>query len=138
MIGRIDRFMKFFGFVRETPLHDEIASLKEVIQDLTTEKLIAEDRLRSALDDKQQLWGLMSTSIQDMKVAYQMHINIQWQRQGLPAPYPEAPGIPPERQTAYEAPKDPVIPRPQIPSEIIAQYKRQIASSLLSGDTILR
>lgn len=115
------------------PYEDQIAALRQSLQDVTVEKLIAEDRLRSAIVDKEQLWKLMSQSIQDMKVAYQMHINLSWQKQGLPAPYPESPGMGPEQVSAQQMPADRTIPRPMLASEAVALHKKRFIDQYFKG-----
>ena len=121
------KFLALFGLGRIAPLEAEIIRLRIALQNEATEKLIANDRLQSALDDKSHLWGIMGQSIQDMKIAYQMHINLQWQKQGLPAPYPEAPGIPAEKQTAYEKPpaEDMTKMGLKSTSQVVAEYKKK-------------
>jgi hypothetical protein len=75
--------------------HSRITQLEDTIRELTNEKLRLQDRLDAALEDRKQLWNLMQQSIDEMKIAYQSHINVQWQKQGANPPYPDAPHLPP-------------------------------------------
>jgi hypothetical protein len=75
-------------------LEAENLKLQEAVLELTNEKLRLQDRLDAAVEDRKRLWDLMSQSIEEMKIAYQSHINVQWQKQGATPPYPEAPHLP--------------------------------------------
>jgi hypothetical protein len=75
-------------------LEAENLKLQEAVMELTNEKLRLQDRLDTVIEDRKQLWDLMRKSIDEMKIAYQSHINMQWQKQGAGVPYPEAPHLP--------------------------------------------
>jgi hypothetical protein len=62
---------------------------------LTTDKLVLQDRLDAALEDRSKLWDLTRECINNERTAFQMQINAQWQKQGFGAPYPDAPHLPP-------------------------------------------
>ena len=119
------RFLRLFPQFRalESDRDARLLELRETAQELQQQNLLLQDRLDMAMQDRTKLWDLMQKSIDEMRVAYQMHINAQWQKEGHGRPYPEAPGLP-----DYAVPKqvsDPVVPRRMLPSEAAAAMTRR-------------
>lgn len=97
----------------------ENASLANSAAKSEAQNLQLQDRLDAAYEDRQRLWSLVENSIAKMETSYQMHVNVEWQKQGRSAPYPEAPQLP-EAQTHREMPND-IISRPLTMSERMAK-----------------
>jgi hypothetical protein len=97
-------------------LFSDYREKERTIDELQRQNLMLQDRLDAALEDRSRLWSLMEKSIDEMKIAYQMHINAQWQKQGNGKPYPEAPGI---HEAQLSKNMDPVVPRQMLPSEAV-------------------
>jgi hypothetical protein len=112
-------------------LEDDLALVREALQVSVQEKLRLEDRLEAALADRTKLWDLMAKSIDEMKIAYQMHVNLSIQRQGGGVPYPDAPHLP-VRQHAQES-NEPVGRRGrQLPSEAVSNASLEFVKNLYS------
>jgi hypothetical protein len=110
---------------RTQELEAENARLIEAVSELTQEKLRLQDRLDAALADRQRLWDLTSQSIDEMKLAYQSHINVQWQKQGGGTPYPDAPHLP-AHMVPKEQSHEPVGRRGRmLPSEAVQRASRE-------------
>lgn len=108
-----------------------VTVLREELQHITTEKLILQDRLDAMAEDRSRMWSLMEKSIEEMKISYQSHINVQWQKQGFGAPYPDAPQIP--HHAVPPANQEPITRR-ELPSEaqarITSNFYRSMAERL--------
>lgn len=108
-------FLRLFPQFRV--LESECQILRKSAQDSATQALLLQDRLDATLQDRSKLWDLMQESVRCERATYQAHINAQWQKEGRPAPYPEAPQLAPH---AVPQPQlDQVIPRTLTPSEAI-------------------
>lgn len=116
----LNLFPQFRSLERECQeLHSQLLSE-------SSQRLSLQDRLDAALDDRGRLWDLLSKSIDDMKLSYQMHINAQWQRQGFGTPYPEAPHI----ERGAEPRTQESISRRELPSEKIARKTNETLQHL--------
>lgn len=109
------------GAQKETAQSHE--RLCESLQKESARAAMLEDRLNSAYEDRQRLWSLVENSISKMETAYQMHVNVEWQKQGRSAPYPEAPQLP-EQQQRRDIPNS-IVPRPLTGSERMAAGTQQ-------------
>lgn len=107
-------------------LEADVSRLLDRVRDLETEKVILEDRLQASILDREHLWGLVMKSIEDMKIAYQMHINREWQKMGEAAPYPEAPHMGDGQR--FKAPENPFINRPMMGSEAVQAVTQKFIS----------
>lgn len=108
------------GYGRE--LRDENTRLLDEVQSLSGQVLVLQDRLDAALEDRSKMWTLMERSIDEMKIAYQAHINVAWQKQGHGVPYPDAPQIP---HSAVVPINQEPIRRRELPSEAVAKATNQ-------------
>jgi hypothetical protein len=100
-------------------LQAELDQVRDAYTKQATQNTILEDRLDAALADKSRMWDLMSRSIEEMKISYQMHINVAWQKQSGGVPYPSAPHLP-ESAVPKEHSTEPAGRR-ELPSEAIAR-----------------
>ena len=80
----------------------DLVFCRQANQDLTVEKLRLQDRLDSALSDKDHLWGIMQEALDNERYAMRMQVNFAVQPTGAGTPYPDAPSLPAHR-----------IPKPQ-------------------------
>lgn len=126
------RLLRLFSAFRalEQDRDATVAGLRECVQELTTEKLLLQDRLDAVLQDRSNLWELTKDCINNERLSYQSHINLQWQKQGLPAPWPNSPGMP--EGTTPATHQDP-IPRRELPSEAMARKTRNFYSSVAAS-----
>lgn len=111
--------------------HKEVERLRGVIQDLQHEKLMLQDRLDAATEDRSKLWGLASECIGHERVAYQMQVNAQWQKQGFGAPYPDAPQLPQSAVPSNEPVEGPK--RPVFMSSKMARATNDFVEELVKG-----
>jgi hypothetical protein len=112
-------------FLRTFPqyraLEREVKTLREEHVRLTTERMMLQDRLDAAQEDRNRLWNLTQKCLEGERLAYQSHINVQWQKQGGGVPYPEAPHLPPAA-VPQPSPNEPLGRRGRIlPSEAVAR-----------------
>lgn len=125
-------FLRLFPQFRalESDRDARLAEVRESAQELQQQVLLLQDRLDAAQSDRGRMWDLMEKSIEEMKIAYQMHVNVQWQKQGQGKPYPDAPGLP-----EHAVPKqnvDPVVPRSMLPSEAARLATKQFMEAYAS------
>lgn len=104
-------------------LEDDNQKLHDILRDSNAQILTLQGRLDAAQEDRNRLWDLVQDSLRGERTAYQSSLNLQWQRQGLGAPYPDAPQIPTDRLKAPVP--DSVIPRPRTGSEQVAAKTAQ-------------
>jgi len=83
-------------------LQIDLDNLRASHDELVTEKRLLEDRLQSALNDKDKLWEQMQEALDNERYALRSQVNVFCQRSGGGIPYSEAHSIPPE-----------LAPRPQ-------------------------
>jgi hypothetical protein len=88
----IDWLLGLFPQVSE--LRSDCVKLRDALNETTLEKLRLQDRLDAAVEDRHKLWAMTTEAISNERTAYQMGINVQWQRQGFGSPYPDAPKLP--------------------------------------------
>jgi hypothetical protein len=72
----------------------DLENLREAHQDLVTEKLLLQDRLESAMADKDNLWSLFNESLGHERYALQTMVNHAVQKTGAGIPFPEAHSLP--------------------------------------------
>ena len=89
----------------------------ELIQSLSAEKLILQDRLDSVMNDRAELWRMMETAISNERATLQMQINFQTQQKFGVTPFPDAVHL--EASQSNHGPSDPLARR-MMPSEMIA------------------
>lgn len=102
--------------------NSELDRVAKSLQETVAAKSMLEDRLSAALEDRSRLWGLVETSIAGERTAYQSGLNLQWQKEGFGAPYPDAPQMPPHR--VHQPVPDSIVPRPMTGSERMAAGTR--------------
>jgi hypothetical protein len=73
----------------------EVQTLRAELQREQNTALLLQDRLDAAIGERSKLWDMLRESIGNERASYQMHINVEWQKRGFGAPYPDAPHIPP-------------------------------------------
>ena len=110
-------------------LEEECASLRESLQSASSQALLLQDRLDSALSDRTELWNMTRECINNERASYQMHVNEQWQKQWGVAPFPDAPQIP--QHAAAKHVSDPIIPRSMLPSEGVRRATQKFMSDVL-------
>lgn len=147
--GRADHAAEAYGILKQevdtlkaeaNDLRTEAASLSLDIRNLheantefINEKLRLEDRLSTALDDKQRLWDSMNESLRGERYAYQTMVNHAVQGKGFGVPYPEAHTLPPE---AVRKPQEPgPIGRTarMLPSEMAERANRQFVHTYVEN-----
>jgi hypothetical protein len=80
--------------IRESVLQDEAITLREQIEQLSTEKLILQDRLDSSLQDHDQMWSMIRESLDGERMALRTQVNHAVARAGGGVPYPDAHQMP--------------------------------------------
>jgi hypothetical protein len=111
---------------------DEVARLREELQATTTEKLILQDRMDAVLNDRGNLWEMVKEAIANERISYQMHVNVQWQKEGRSAPWPDAPQMP--HRSVPQNNQDPIGRKP-FPSEAVAQQTRSFIADYVESLT---
>jgi hypothetical protein len=112
-------------------LESECQDLRASLQDASMQNLLIQDRLDATLQDRAKLWDLMQESVRHERITYQAHLNLQWQREGHPAPYPDAPQMAEQRVPHPISVKDQVIPRPLMPSERVQRQTQRVIRDLI-------
>ncbi len=115
-------------FPQFVALEADLVAARVECQRLQQENLRLQDRLDAAVEDRGRQWSLLESSIREMAISYQAHVNVQWQQRGFGAPYPEAPHIPPN--AAPQPVPDPVVPRRELPSERQARLTNEFARTV--------
>ena len=111
-------------------LEAENTQLRDTVTSLTDEKLRLQDRMDAAVQDRSRMWDLLHKSIDEMKIAYQMHVNQSWQRQGGGVPYPDAPHLPPAAVPKPPS-SEPIGRRRMLPSEAVAREADRFIESVI-------
>lgn len=75
-------------------LETDLGNIREAYQELTTEKLLLQDRLDSAIQDKDKLWEEMSNALENERFALRMQINHAVQHAGGGVVYADAHALP--------------------------------------------
>lgn len=105
----------------------ELDRVAKSLQETVAAKSMLEDRLNAAMEDRNRLWGLVETSIAGERTAYQSGLNLQWQKEGFGAPYPDAPQMPPHR--VQQPVEDSIVARPMTGSERMAKGTRDFITA---------
>ena len=98
-------------------LFSEHRAQASLVQSLTSDKLILQDRLDSIMNDRAELWRMMETAIANERATLQMQVNFATQQKFGVTPFPEATHLPPEVSTQRDMQP---ISRRMTPSEMIA------------------
>ncbi len=120
-------FHTFNALMRETE------SLRTAVNELTTEKLLLQDRLEAALEDKQHLWIGMESALQNEREALRTQVNHAVQRAGGGIPYPNAHSLP------ANVVREPQTPGPvgrrgrMLPSEIAQQQTQKFMEEFVES-----
>lgn len=105
-------------------------ALRGQLQEAQSRELILQDRLDGALDERQKIWDMLQEALNGERTAYQAHVNVEWQRKGFGAPYPEAPHLDssavPQQSDVHST------PRRRIGSELVADGQRKFIEELRS------
>jgi hypothetical protein len=131
------RFLRLFSAFRvlEQDRDASMANVCDSLQMESTRASMLEDRLTSALEDRNRLWDLVQESLRGERTAYQAGLNLQWQQRGYGAPYPDAPQLPQSR-VPQDVPNS-IVPRPMTGSERMAagtrEFIKQYAEQLNSA-----
>ena len=73
----------------------DLKNLQGANQELITEKLLLQDRLESALSDKDKLWDTMTEAMNGERPALHTMVNHSVQKNGGGIPFPDAHALPP-------------------------------------------
>lgn len=119
------RFLRLFSAFRalEQDRDATVANLCESLQQMTTEKLLLQDRLDAVMEDRAKLWGMMERSIENERATLQMQVNFGTQQRFGITPFPEAVHLPPSAEPSAE--KSAPFGRRMMPSEMVAQRTRE-------------
>lgn len=124
--GTIRTLSSLFSWL---PRQREVEQLRETVDILTREKLVLEERLLAAQEERTRVWALFDKAIEGERAAYQMHVNLSLQRQGAGVPYPEAFHIPPS--SIPNTPGEAIGRKGRVlPSEVVQQAFRETAERL--------
>lgn len=111
----------------------DIESLREANQQLSTEKLLLEDRLESAIADKDRLWETMQESLRGERYAYQTMVNHATQKTGAGTPYPDAHSLPASEIRKPQAPGPIGRSARVLPSEMAQRQKREFVRNYVDA-----
>lgn len=75
-------------------LSRDLAECRAALADLSTEKLMLQDRLDAALADRDQLWSTMQQALTNERDALRMQVNHAVQKSGGGIPYPDSHSLP--------------------------------------------
>lgn len=117
-------FLRLFGAYRR------LAASVEVLQ---TEKLILQDRLDGALQDRDRVWESFQAALAGERLAYQMQINHAVQKAGGGVPYPDAHSLPSGALPKQQAPGAIGRGSRMLFSESAARHNRQFIEELVSS-----
>ena len=101
----------------ESDRDTSVMELRKTVQELTTEKLILQDRLDNVLADRGNLWDMMKTAIENERGALKTMANYRVQSTYGVTPYPEAGAI-------ESHPMEP-MPRNIMPSERVTRANQR-------------
>jgi len=114
-------------------LRTDVASLQNANQQLITEKLLLEDRLTAALDDKSNLWKMVGEALDNERSALRMQINHATQRLAGGIPYPDAHALPPNAVPPHQQPGPIGRSARILPSELAARQSRQFVTEFVQS-----
>lgn len=72
----------------------DLAECRTALAELSTEKLMLQDRLDAALADKEHLWRSMNEALANERNSLRMQVNHAVQKAGGGVPYPDAHSLP--------------------------------------------
>ena len=125
------RFLRLFAAFRalEQDRDVTVANLCETVQQLSTDKLLLQDRLDSVLNDRAKLWDMMQTAIENERATLQMQVNFATQQRFGVTPFPDAVKLPDSMEASeHSAP----LGRRRMPSEDMAFRASQFAKEFRS------
>lgn len=119
--------------VENESLNTDLENLREANQELSSEKSLLEDRLSSAIADKDKLWETMQTALQGERFAYQTMVNHSVQKTGGGIPYPDAHSLP--AQSVHKPQEPGPIGRSArvLPSEIAERSTRKFVQEYVEN-----
>jgi hypothetical protein len=112
-------------------LVDDLTACRLSHAELTTEKLLLQDRLDSAIADKDHLWAMVKESMNGERYALKSQVNHAIQRSSGGIPYPEAHSMPENAVPQVQEP-GPVGRRArELPSQAVARHDRQMIEEMV-------
>ncbi len=126
------RFLRLFSAFRvlEQDRDATVQRLSQSVEEMTAQNLRLQDRIEFSEQDRARLWDSMQAAQAAKDLAYQMHLNVQWQKQGYAAPYPDAPQIP-ERHVPQAVTRA-TVGRPRLGSEMVRGVTEQFIQDLMT------
>lgn len=118
-------------------LEHDVASLREANQELVNEKALLEDRLATALEDKERLWNQAQSALEAERYALHTMVNHAVQKNGGGIPFSEAHSLPPNEVRKIQTP-GPIGRRGRIlPSELAQRKTNEFVTSYMEtmGET---
>lgn len=110
--------------VQKESLESDLATLREAHDELATEKLLLQDRLESAIADKDNLWKMVEEALGNERGALRAMVNHANQRSGAGVVFPDA-HILPHKAAAQPQDPGPIGPRGRVlRSQMVAQANR--------------
>lgn len=111
-------------------LRHDLDACREALEELSTEKLLLQDRLDSAIADKDNLWAAMTEALNNERDAYRMTVNHAVQKSGGGIPFPDSHSLPPNLIREPQKP-GPVGRRGRLlPSEVASRQTRRYVEAL--------
>jgi hypothetical protein len=102
--------------------------LRATLQEQNTQCLLLQDRLDASQESVSRLWGMVDDAQKRAYRAMEMQVNFCSQQRFGMTPYPDASQLPPSLEPDLES--DTVVPRRRMPSEMIADAKRNLVTEL--------
>lgn len=93
-----------------------VLDLREELQRESARNSQLEDRLNSAIEERDRIWLRLDNATVEARKAYQMNVNRAWQEAGQDAPYPDAPHF--RKPDPSDIPEP--VRRPMLASEAVA------------------
>lgn len=130
------RFLRLFAAFRaiEQDRDATVIELRDALQESNTQVLVLQDRLDSMASDRDKLWEMMATSIQNERETLRMQANIVTQQKFGVTPFPESTHLPESREPSVEdaAP----FARRLMPSELVARRTTQFMKEYTRRHTV--
>lgn len=123
LTGRIDSLEQSATVSREETdsLHEDITNLQQTRDQLIAEKVLLEDRLTAALQEKDRLWESTNRALDGERYALHTMVNHATQKNGGGTPYPDAHTLPPSEVRQVQRPGPIGRSARMLPSEIAAR-----------------
>ena len=122
-------FLRLFAAFRA--IEAELVAVRESHAQLASQKLLLEDRLNAAQEERERIWLLTQEALRGERMAYQSHVNLSWQKMGGGTPYPDAPHLPPAAVPQPDS-HEPVGRQARVlPSEIVARETRKFMQAYI-------